>query len=848
MPEIYGDIRLVYSPYANRAYCLNFNTADSGDFDPVFSVEQTIEQGKFIQDGDVLNLPLNYDEAINYNYIIAHIKSRSGYWQKAYFFITAYEYRNAEVCAVKIELDSVQTFFNFIDRCEGKLKRAHAPQLLADNFINPDLYFQEDEPIDRYTTEYVSVGYSVDISKPSTPGLCLVLNVSEDTIEQPVDASTTTTSWPTTARIRCNPKNNQIRDYPSSELPSDWDNEAWFNSSFHQAFRWQYINGTTEEKASYTMAYRSFLNLVFDYTAQYGGNRGVNHTNPTITATNGTQLIVLCLYFNNSVQTDFSMNVNSTTSHSGGNTEHCIIRSGLDGLLWLGPLLADKIVAAFPIPRLFNSDYEPGENTAIPARAEAGVMCVNCNGETGNESEVGEELIYNRPAYNTIATGWIITDLKALASVCLSAGDAVYNDIVGAIEGTGTESPLHLQNEYKLLLYPYRWWAIDTWGLEIPYKLQDLSYMFVLGEREERWETGGLLAPYVLIDPLASSPTIYGDYLGSFTNLFGWNYNSIVNSYATIYSSIVQPIENSGMSNFGLFTGGIGSYLKERFLYRIPENQAHLPTLAVYQDSYQEYQNYSKALAIVNNEYAYNQADIARTQSLISGTLGVLGGAASVGLGSATGGIMGGSTIAGGLSSMASSVGSLITSGQTYNNQVENIYNSQQAKETASASKPPSQTGGNSSGNTLSYSIWGAYNSSFNATYAMIRYSYPPRMLTLAYQKFKRWGYSIPLDVILDGDNRINAIPGWKQNFCYIQFDSVSSLTFADPDDSGRLLIPRIYQQDIEQRLCSGITFINIRDASTDISSYEVNYSEDNPDEGKPTNPLFNTDWINAVQ
>lgn len=858
MPEIYGDLRLVYNPYADRAHCLNNLTGS----DLVFSVEQTIEQGKFIQDGDSLNLPLSYDECLNYNYLIAHIKARNGYYQLAYFFITSYDYKNAEVTAVTIELDTVETFLNFIDRCDGHLKRAHAPRLISrtnnpgysETIVNPDLYYSEDDPSDNYQTE------RYELAKIGTTNLLLILNIPESMIIQPFTESSGEYVNDNEAYISCNPTNT----HTYSTTPQTWSGE-WLRSSFHQSNEWIYdpdASSGSLVQTGYSYSLRTYLNLSFDFTLRETSTSSTvnapNHSTIALRTTDTGQLICVYLAFNDTSE----ITLLSTSASGGMASRHITFRNGLDVLLYLGPLLADKIVAAFPVPALNMPTSSPIGDGFINLTLKAGVCGVSCTSD-GNEEETEDEEIYFAPQTFTLGTGYVITDLRNLSFSHYLNTQYLVSMINEAIDTyTGTSAgERSIYNEKKLYLYPYRFWGFNVMGCEVTYKLQDLAPVMW----SDQWRTGTstysyeLIMPYYLIDPLSSTPSIIGNYITSFLGVDGFgqaydgdrriweNLNAVLGGIVELFSDEPYSIFKNGWQILAPYAG-IAYALQDDYiaLVSVSDRVSYLPSYAVYQDSYQEYQNYSKALAVVNNEYSYQTAQIQKNQSITNGVLSILGGAASIGLGAAAGGLLGGSAIGSGAGNVASGVSNLIFSGQTYNAQTQYVYNAQQAQESSTAGKAPSQVSGNSQGTNLAYTVWNRFDKdSTERIQAVIsQYSWPLRQLMIAEQKFYRWGYSIPEDVCLTDDTRLSAIPGWKQFFCYIQFDSVETLTFSDPDDNGRLLVPSIYQQDIADRLCKGITFINIRDAGTDCSSYTIDTTVDNYDAGTPDHALFNRWWV----
>lgn len=855
MPEIYGDIRLVYSPYANRAYCLNLLAGDA-----VFSVEQTIEQGKFIQDGDTLNIPLNYDEALNYNYLIAHIKARNGYYQKAYFFITSYEYKNAEVCAITIELDSVETFINFIDRCEGRLKRAHAPRLLRKTIrrttgyaykyiISPDLFYTEDDPVDNYALVDKEIADTGEYSGGSAHrnALLLVLNLAESQIQN-LKVSNRSGQVGSKYQICCNPKIT----VPFSDGSQALDNYYWQFSSWHAPNEY-YFSGNLSRPGTPYAWFATQTYLDFEWSEGESVENVITTKNDLILKTAGnTQLIALIITFDRDSE-EFSL-------EGGGTAQTITIRWGLDALLWFGPLLADKIVSAVSIPNF----YENGGNTDGLVSLDVKLGMARVSTETdGSEPEDELDMVggFSGLSPQTQIKAWLVKDLANLSYYLNSATytqylcNAIYRqnnfDLTYTLEDNRERS---IDNELKLKLYPYHFSSVRYWGNNIIYKYQELAPVLFCDALYANTATSDayfMFCPFYVIDPLASSPSMYGGYPAQLDYILPMTADSsdIWTTINTNVETLRDALINSGQRDTYFAASpllGIGYVLRDTLgLSAVDDsNKSYLPSYAVYQDSYQEYQNYSKALAVVQNEYAYRNAEITYNQSQTSSALNIVSSLASAGLGVATGGLLGGSSVVGAGSSIANSISSAIYAGQTFDNQTAYIYNSQATKETSLAGKPPSQSGGTSGQNSLAFTGMFASEDGLNANKVIVSsYSYPLPVLTQLEQRFYRWGYSIPEDVSLEDDTRLSAIAGYKQYFCYIQFENVNTLTFSDPDDSGRLLVPSIYQADIAQRLCQGITFINIRDAGTDISSYQLDYSLDNQDMDAPTKPLFNRWW-----
>lgn len=879
MPKIVGDIVLAYNPYADRAHCIAVEKSGmTGRYALSFSVSKTIEQGKFIQDGDTINLEGNYDEVINYNYIQAWIKpaqdtsSSTILTLPAYFFITSYRYLNNDTTAVTIELDSVQTYYNYIDQLSGHLARSHAPRQIATTrtdssgasqsieIISPDLYYAEDEPVDNYQ-QSSSLDITLRNVKPSGTKrqLLLLLNLSEDTV-----GVNETAEGEFTGYIRCNPEQTTT-EFTYSTRPADFK-----FSSYHPA---------SVTAASYTRgsnACFTTLTINWDVSASVTSSTATLDypllSDLTLKSPLKNQLVcvIVNIPFDN---TEFTASVSSIIS-SRSLYLNAEIEWGLDSLLYFGPLLADKIVSAFEIPGW--SPYGTLADTSGYKECTFNWALSNTNENTSGEQPV----THNIQSSNTNSgsfSGYIITDLRELHGVLGSTNirTRLRNILYfNGLPGTTTDGERSVTRELKLELYPYSFTSINFSGNEILYKYQDVSPMRWTGIDSQCF----FLSPFYIIDPLATTPTIYCGYVGQNpgTSIVSEVDRYIGDSDSTLALALKNIATLMGTPLIS-WTGtdcvsGDFAFLEDVLsLKKLSDlSVSYLPSYAVYQDSYQEYQNYSKALAVVENEYQYKMAEITKNQSVTSGIIGSVGAILGLGVGGLStafglAGIngadstlawMGGSNLISGASNLANNVSSAYYAGQTFDAQTAYIYSKQSALEASVAGKPPTHTGGNSSNSAMAFLKNQRDPTTAGNGYASIEtYSYPAPVMAQLEQRFYRWGYSIPEDVVLEGDTALSKLPWLKSQFFYIQFDNVQSISFKfkegySNDDEGVRhdyfhTVPMIYQQDICDRLCRGITFVRADGNDGDVSTLKIDYSKDNYDTQTLDHPLYNRWWQN---
>ena len=154
--QIIGKLRLVYNKYANTNKCINFKSKEQED-DLISQFEGVaLDSNIFMQDGDTILVPLNYEECIKYNYCYFNNKINDVEKKRYFCYITNYQYVEPSVTRISVAVDTLQTFLFDIDKFRGNIERCHsARRINVSNtetpryIINPDLYFMEDE-VDVY--------------------------------------------------------------------------------------------------------------------------------------------------------------------------------------------------------------------------------------------------------------------------------------------------------------------------------------------------------------------------------------------------------------------------------------------------------------------------------------------------------------------------------------------------------------------------------------------------------------------------------------------------------------------------------------------------------------------------
>lgn len=861
MPEINGTIKLVYNPYGDRAHAFVL-TGNSGS-EPTFSVSKTIEQGKFIQDGDTISLPLNYDEALNYNYLIAHIKGfrpddDKEYWYNGYFFIDSYTYKNAETTEVKITLDTLETFYPFIDRVEGHLNRAHAPRLISHSeyvgtkkvsrtIINPDLYFGEDNESPVYS--YPSQEYITD----NHYYLCLVVR---DLIIGHNFKTHDNESLYQTHLIASPILTQEERD--NASIP---DNSALFMNNYYTGethdFAQSYGTIETGEKDDGTLSnWTKSLTFVFENNNDYP-----IIANMAVRDKSNYHCLLLDL---NSYKFNSLRKYNKSNKQYEDNTDGVLQSNGsLNLLLNLGTLLQDRIVSAFAIP------FNKVSSTSHP-----------------NSMRVIDKILAYRQGYiydlSTKGTSYLLQDIRDLSIILgYNNSDSItdyttiftHSNGFRSLDGYSfiSESGLRsFDNEKKLWLYPYRFQSLIFQDAVKKITYQDYSYPFWnISFDPELYKE--YLSPIIFIDPLSPSPSFFMDSVIN-PNIVGYTDPDL--DYSKIFNRLRK---NHG---WGVYTTG------DEPSFQTPKVHSYMPSYAIYNNAYDSYAGYQKAIVDAQTKY---QADMAQTQGTwgaLAGFGSALGGGSILGAGlqnlfairsyadfnhtvAVPGGrypngrfaphidlppwvtefdpdtqIRGQMQFGTGMGSMLGGLSSAVTSIAQSVETPAYLREQQLNREMQAKNQAGQQTGGAYKG-VLNY---------INTNFVMFRIAecvMPRDLLSIAEAKFYKMGYYIPVDIVLqnhDIDNvpkpeySLQYVVTNKRYFCYMQFDSVSVLTIDNKELPSKSLVPTIYRNDIANRLCAGITFVNIRN-NEDISTYNIDVSKDNDDLSYPLTPVFNRRW-----
>ena len=797
MPEINGNLQLVFNPWADTAHCFVWHKSGA----PFFSVSQTIEQGKFIQDGDYISIPLDYDTAINYNYLIGTIQMYGveGVYFPAYFFIAEYNYNNADTTEIRIVLDTVQTFYSSIARINGHLARAHAPRYITitDNedterkMINPDLFFIEDEIADKY----LCTGYKVQ-SRIGNDFICIVFtmsnadfnnfNLQHDMFFAPVvDVQTVYKDYSTVLDPVLAPP-----DYFGFKE----DGAFIFHSTQIKTYKVKELGDTTA-----FLAVSGKIEL------------GTFNTAPNFGGANRTQTYCLLIDPKQGEIAGTRTNHGQTPTIDLANLWGCDIPT----ILQFSPVLQDRIVNVFNIPRPSSTTFSSWKQMLISRNAAIPITSAKFG--AWYTSRTDNAAFIDHIIYEPFNDALLITNIQALSFIYGNYGRISGKDPF--IKTYATESTeggsREVDKEAKLKLYPYTFENITFLGSDIPLIYQ--NYYWVLGSYNADVYNEELEKIIVYIDPLASSPTFYA-------------------------TTIIDP--NAPLMSFPYQEMGAGLTISAAI--SMPDNGGSFPTCAIYQDNYTNYAMYSKALDISTKEYNTNMAKWQATSDIVGGVGNFFGGVLG---GIAKGGIGGwGKTISGSGSGTASILGGVATLTNTpaYLNEQQNL------KESVAQIKPPAQSGGTYAGN-LTYLAEGGDN-----ICVARRYEYPTTRKNIIENKFYFTGYSIPIDIELSRGELENSDPDIpdletvindRRYFCYLQFDSISVLSFLSKsgNENTPALIPTIYRDDIAARLINGITFVHVGRGAPgdgDISRYNIPVNMDNESGLSLYNkPFFNRNW-----
>lgn len=798
MPEINGNLQLVHNPWADTAHCFVWHKSGA----PFFSVSQVIEQGKFIQDGDYISIPLDYDTAINYNYLIGTIQTYGveGAYFPAYFFITEYNYKNADTTEIRIVLDTMQTFYSSIARINGHLSRAHAPRYITieetgggtHKMINPDLFFIEDDIAEKY----LCTGYKADASGDTDNYICIVFTMSAsdfNSLELPhkmdfapiVDIDTI------------------FKDYapaPEGAGANYYGYPDYNSATWHLAELKNYnIPGLEGKKGTLAVS----AELMFGALTKTPNFRGANRTQ------------TFCLLIEPKAG-----EIPGTRSQYGenpqvniGNLWACDIPT----ILQFCPLLQERIVNIFNIPRPSGTAFSSAKQYLI--NSGAAVEGLTARFGAWFTSTTGNQLFLDNIQYEPFADFLLITDISALSFV-FGNGYGFVHGKDPSIKTFATESTeggsREVEKEAKLKIYPYNFENITFLGVDIPLIYQ--NYFWILGSTDAAQYALDWEKIVVDIDPLATTPTFFA-------------------------RTLADPYAPMGLTGSDYLIGADLTLLPRNSM---PDNGGSFPTCAIYQDNYTNYAMYSKALDISTKEYNTTMTKwqgasqiIGGAGDIIGGVLGGIGKGGLAGWGKAIGGVSSGTTsILGGIATL--------TNTPAYLNEQQNL------KESVAQIKPPAQSGGAYAGN-LTYLAEGGKN-----TIVARRMEYPTTRKNIIENKFYYTGYSIPIDIELATQELENAEPDTpdlatvindRRYFCYLQFDSISVLSFlsADGNENTPALIPTIYRDDIAARLINGITFVHVGRGAPgdgDISRYNIPVNMDNESGLSLFNkPFFNRNW-----
>ena len=154
--EIIGRLTLVQNKYAVTNKCINFKSKEQEDELISQFPHRNFDSNIFMQDGDTILVPLNYEECIKYNYCYFNNRINDLEKKRYFCYITNYEYVEPNVTRIGIAVDTLQTFLFDIDKFRGNMERCHSARRINVGteetpryIINPDLYFMEDE-VDVY--------------------------------------------------------------------------------------------------------------------------------------------------------------------------------------------------------------------------------------------------------------------------------------------------------------------------------------------------------------------------------------------------------------------------------------------------------------------------------------------------------------------------------------------------------------------------------------------------------------------------------------------------------------------------------------------------------------------------
>ncbi len=779
----------------------------------------TIKEGQ-----NYLNIPLSLTECRKYNYAILE-NAEMCY----YYYISDYECLNAEVTRIHLVEDTIQTWFPYITNFNGQLARSHLRRFIAsDNVnmaddipfavINPDLYSVDTTGTDINYKDRISVGTASLSDAPEQEiSYCLVvLNVPSSNYFTYQDGNTKYLSTQT--------------DYPSWEVAVNSLQEQYYTADNMMYL----ITGFATWAEEYLTGYESLVVTKAE-------------TDPLTTSSDALLQIV-------AFETSDGNTPMNTYSY-GGYEQYIFFAvryNLLSSFFQSFPQFADYIVDIIQLPKGFDV-------TSTDGKWVEGFEVINCERANGTNTY---NRIYSRKSGSTIVNGYfyLITDITGLRGVVdLSEYEfaslktylpnettepSTYPDAYvkyanplisesGKIALMQTSSKKHrfvcsdfisygeryqygyytyeksIENEYKLDLYPYKYYTYDFFGgisIDVYYNnFYDEKYTWVKAwlftQSTLNYDVLNIYNKFFLSLDTSSTPTWSVAYSGDYHTLIGNDEDSLS------YENIVDYLRG------------------DETIFPISHFQSDdivATTYAYSYDSWSEYANYSKALTESNLKYTEKATNISIASSITSAVMGVATGAVTLGTGVALGNPI---SSAMGMRTMMTSSSGMIGSIMDAQNQLAKQRSQVATNQGQLARKAPTLKS-TKSNRAEYYNKVAPLDDATNTSSGSVGKSpsYPTCVLTthtaeynqrqIAFRNYDLYGYITPYYVVsMDrGSDEWYGIYYSRYYRNYIQWEDVN-LRFDDTASKPTYM----ELEDLRARLINGVNFVHLPIGADDL-------------------------------
>ena len=330
-----------------------------------------------------------------------------------------------------------------------------------------------------------------------------------------------------------------------------------------------------------------------------------------------------------------------------------------------------------------------------------------------------------------------------------------------------------VSNETKLSLYPYMYYTLKTLSSSVARKYQEV-YDGIIDNRDKIYlASRNLFGAIESIDPLNSSPQSKLSFL--------YSNGTIGNTVSPYYNTSIFTKTTTAK------TDAIATFQALNIIDIYENEKSNLPQNVIYLPKYEQYLNYNKAMVDSQFKQSSIEGFVNSFSSLLGGVGDILDG-----------------NIGGAFNSVVSGEMSLLG----VNHNLEQL----QLNEQSLMKQPQSSVTGNNSGQDSYFTslnkleIQGETQTGVTIRQRPYRYVFEkmelyPYMKNILEEKFYHFGYHIPVNISWD----YILFEIWRTSreyFTYIKFNGV--------EINGD--IPFIYQNEIVNRLNTGVKFMQLKE------------------------------------